>query len=531
MKIPVDVLLYLQSKLYSTPLSLPARNRYIVNEVQNYCENSQEHFTHVTLNLPPSDITEFRPSEEVILYLISKLPRKFFEFNRLLFGNSVYAPTDSRCCKGYRLDPRYSIITVYDTSRVFTGHVYHGVCKNCKKTFYPCYTIDGNLRTFKSRDDIFHFTSTTAFSLRLIQHFSLQLLIGMTSFERMACIYNEEITPEKSIQADIIEEMFFIFHVTQFNSEISWHMKPNSHVNVEKICEENYNLMASSIDEKWINHICSEVGCTNRVVVCDGNEKLYRYICSKEIETVSPCHGVTGKKTRCIRNPQRGNQNLKSKKLCEEHATCEEAGKSDYERIDLRPVTRSISSQLNTVVVSGEGCKEECNVSKYSERTAGMFYFFRPCGVRLGHYEMLTAESLSSLFSYLIDLFSQTPNDDQIKTIVYDRACDLHPYLDRLSREGNCVAGKYVHMNFIVDIFHAEKHSLPKCTISSPHCKYHPDLPQFSFLRTTNTEICEQSFHILNPCKHITRTMTYAKRLCLLKLIDNNYNLRLVRKL
>ena len=160
-----------------------------------------------------------------------------------------------------------------------------------------------------------------------------------------------------------------------------------------------------------------------------------------------------------------------------------------------------------------------------------MFYLFRSCGILLAHYEMFSAESLSSVFTYLIDTFSTNPSSTDINGIVYDRACDLHPYLSRLGAEGNEVAMKFSQLKHIVDVFHSEKHTLPKCVLENPECLYHPDLPAFIDLRPMNMNIAEQSFHLLNPYKHITRNMTYGKRMCFLKIIDDDYNTLVLTKI
>ena len=179
-------------------------------------------------------------------------------------------------------------------------------------------------------------------------------------------------------------------------------------------------------------------------------------------------------------------------------------------------------------MLSGQGCKIESKLNKYSERTAGMFYIMRSCGIRLSNFEMFTAESLSMVFTSLIDIFGDSPNGRDISGIVYDRACDLCPYIERLSKEGNNIAQNYLSLLYIVDIFHCEKHLSPKCVIGTPECKFHPDLPEFAYVRKMNMEICEQTNH--NAYKHITRNMTYAKRLCFLKIIDNDFNERLEMK-
>ena len=50
---------------------------------------------------------------------------------------------------------------------------------------------------------------------------------------------------------------------------------------------------------------------------------------------------------------------------------------------------------------------------------------------------MYTSESLTNVFTYLIDLFGDTPNPTVLRGVVYDRACDLLPFLCRLSKENN----------------------------------------------------------------------------------------------
>ena len=231
---------------------------------------------------------------------------------------------------------------------------------------------------------------------------------------------------------------------------------------------------------------------------------------------------------RCIKNPLRGNQNAEGSKKCAMHNS-NDASHEIVDRIDFRPMTRNFAKQVAIEVVSGEGCKEKKLVNKYEERTAGMLYFFRSCGIRLSHYEMYTSESLSTVFTCLRDMFEGNLVD--ISGVVYDRACDLLPYVLKLMEEGNDFAEALSKLRFIVDIFHAEKHTLPKCVLEDPGCCFHPDLQKFADVRPMNMEVAEQSFHVLNCYKHSTRSMTYGKRLCLLKFIDNEFNILQERKI
>ena len=136
---------------------------------------------------------------------------------------------------------------------------------------------------------------------------------------------------------------------------------------------------------------------------------------------------------------------------------------------------------------------------------------------------MYTSESLSDVFLYLIDTFGNSPNN--VEGIVNDRACGLHPFIKRLSGESHILAENYEKLKFIVDIFHVEKHTEPKCVLSNENCFYHPHLPKFGNVKNMNTEVAEQSFSQLNRFKFMTRKMSYAKRLLFLKFVDHSAGL------
>ena len=120
-------------------------------------------------------------------------------------------------------------------------------------------------------------------------------------------------------------------------------------------------------------------------------------------------------------------------------------------------------------------------------------------------------------------IFSQKDNQD-LRLIVYDRSCDLHPFIMRLSREGNEAAKHYETLDFVVDGFHVQKHTEDKCNIKSPACIYHPGLPRYHEYKGMNTEIAEQSFNKLNMFKYSTRKMTYSRRLSFFKFLDDTVN-------
>ena len=414
----------------------------------------------------------------------------------------------------------------YERDRIMQNAVcgllhYHGFTLN-KKTGKLGFNDVTNLETII-------FNSGIGFSKKLLENVNNIICIGGVSFEKTADIISESHAFDPPINPDRLETAWFVFRIIDLISEFPWPRKEKSkELDVEELCRHVFSSIKSILDTKWVNHVCNEKGCKERFIIIDGNEKLFRSICSAEKSRIIGNAGEVNSYELCIRNPVRGNQHGPSAKFCSAHVNDNE-GATDIQ-LDLRPITRSITAKLPKIVTTGQGCKEDCNIDRFYQRTAGIFYFFRPCGIRISNFEMYTAESLSAVFTYLIDAFGEDPLPSQLNGIVYDRACDLHPFVRRLHENGNLIASKYEKLSFIVDIFHVEKHTQPKCVLNSGECQYHPNLEKFKDVHGMNTEIAEQSFKEINIFKCSTRKMTYAKRLLFLKFIDHTQNMRLINR-
>ena len=521
-------------KLCKTPLNTPRRFEHISNEIASFqLQENNKSFEFVDIDIG-IDVSTFIATPFLIAHMASMIPRTILQYDAISkFGLSVITPGENYCCdKPIRIDCRPANVKIYDVDGIRHTAYYHGNCRVCKSKIYHTYSEDKNGdRQFNNDCDYFVISSGIGFTTKLLRRISLDISIGCTPFSKIADIYNAQFDLLREHQLDplILEANWLIFRISGYVNVIPWERKiSNRCFHAEKICLGVYEKLKTTIDAKWLHHACEEPGCAQRMVVMDGNEKLYRYCCSKPFERVMGGKGEVNAVKRCVNNPVRGNQNKSNSDLCLLHETGSPSPVHVKEKIDIRPVTRSYARTLDETVTTNAACKKEQNINKFEKRTAGMFYLMRSCGIRLSHFEMITAESLSSILTYLIDTFSADPSKrDVIRGIVYDRSCDLHPYLARLASEGNKIAEKFANLKFIVDVFHAEKHTQPKCVLGNPQCEYHPDLPQYIQERPMNMEIAEQSFHLLNPYKHITRNMTYAKRLCFLKIIDDDHNAKL----
>ena len=540
MLIAPDVLLFLQTQFADVPLRAPKRIEFITEQVNVFIRQRDRRPVYVNFNvaIPSMESSYFTATYEHVNILSSKLPRNSLNFSSFGSGVKVLMPNQISCCPGkFRVDQRPSHIIIYGTNGILNALYYHARCAQCKTTYYYNFKDHENNRQFEALDlkSYFVLASGVGFSIDLLNHVSRQITIGSVSFQKLSEIYNNEhsLYNEQILQSKILQNNWLLYRlVSELNTVVVWDRKEtDSCYHTEKICLQVYPAYKELIDNRWLPHVCNEVGCRKRFIVCDGNEKLYRYSCSQPISGPALSrHNELYSIKRCINNPIRGNQNVNYSKLCHLHVTGKAASVTVTEQIDHRPATRNYVKNLTVQLTSGEGCKSSENLNKFEYRTAGMFYVLRPCGIRLSHFEMYTAESLSMVASSLIDIFGDDPKATDITGVVYDRACDLSPYLQKQSAEGNTVVRRFSSLRYIVDIFHCERHTMPKCVISSGECKFHPDLPEFADVRAMNMEVCEQSFHLLNPYKHITRNMTYAKRLCFLKILDNDYNTRLEAK-
>ena len=440
---------------------------------------------------------------------------------------TIVMPTNITCCgKNIKILGRHATMKLYDIDIVRELRSYHGKCAKCKKSYYHGYCEDENgRRQFQPNWEVLMFTSGMAFSKRFMKYMDSMICVGGTSFERATNVYNHNTEGCRApLNDERLEAAWFVYRILQYvNVFPIWPRKPKSkELDIEELCRVTYATIKEQIDSKWMEHVCDDVGCKNRVVVIDGNEKLYRFVCGIEKVRVIGNVGEVNRYEQCIRNPVKGNKSTQPMKYCQEHAGNKCSTTS--EQLDIRPVTRLYAKSISNTITSEEGCKKPDAINRFFDRTAGMFYVFRPCGIRLSHSEMYTCESCSDVFIHLLDSFGLEPDPKYIRLIAYDRACDLHPFIARLSREGNAAAKFYEALDFVVDGFHVKKHTEEKCNINSNACIYHPDLPRYDQYKGMNTEIAEQSFNRLNMFKYSTRKMTYSRRLVFLKFLDDTVN-------
>ena len=418
MLINLDLLLVLSDITRSVPLNTPDRLS-IIYELFSYIKedfkDNPSSYTKesIILNLGFEEQTycthEFDFEKLTLTKLIEYLPKVSKTLsNKHEMVDIILLPNVLFCCdKPVKLVSRsYAKVLIYTTDGLRSGRSYQGKCKCGFNYYYGFKENTSKTRTFTDVELPFMlFRNGIVISRDLLKSIDLQISIGNVSFEAAAEVYNNLHNPFTKLNPNRLEDSWFIYKILFFQTSFSeWPRNIKGELDVEKLASNVYPFIRSKIDKIWLKHSCSAVGCHERFVVIDGNEKLYRAICNADKEKLKGIEGEVNTYNLCIRNPIRGNQYRKASKFCECHVN--EKYEKSLEPLDIRPVTRSFKKYIPETITSAHGCKEERNVDKFYERTAGMCYIFRPCGIRLSHWEMYTAESLSNIFLYLLDLSS-----------------------------------------------------------------------------------------------------------------------------
>ena len=267
MIIRVDVLHVLQHKLSIIPLRTPHRIEILTEQMKEFVSgiNKDNLTVNLDIDLPNEDV-EFLPIFDHVICFSNHLVR--YKSDYLQIEAPIFIPNTTSCCKRkFRIDPRYSKVRLYTEQGIVDGINYHGFCKGCKTRFYKHFTDNSDgYRKFESISDDKYFlkTSSIGFSIKYLERISLQVSIAATSFDKLCEMYNEEydfLKSDDKINADLIENTWLIFRISRLFPVLHWHKKShNSHVDVEKICQDIYPKLKELVDEQCLQHKCDEIG-------------------------------------------------------------------------------------------------------------------------------------------------------------------------------------------------------------------------------------------------------------------------------
>jgi hypothetical protein len=181
------------------------------------------------------------------------------------------------------------------------------------------------------------------------------------------------------------------------------------------------------------------------------------------------------------------------------------------------------------------GCKKHENVDKFYDRTAGILFGMKPCGIVVWFAEMYKAESPTHAALTIAHEYMKTERTRAAvpKLIVYDRACDLEPTVKSLSADGllppevfggtkqdeiyNAETGQFETVTktypeplYMVDRMHVFGHTEVQCR-PGPKGIYHYSHPRFhesnriNNFKDINTQVCEHTFSNFSKYKNICK--------------------------
>ena len=198
---------------------------------------------------------------------------------------NVLLPTNLRCCsKVMAILSDYASTLIYSEHGVSEGRLYHGKCRVCKTIHYHGYKINkisGEIEFVDNSSKYLIFNTGIAFTRNFMEHANNIICIGGVSFEKTALIMTRSYNLEPCLNPDRLETAWFIYRIKEFQTMLRWPRKEKSkELDLEEMCRRVYNGVKSAFETRWLNHICEDKGCRGRYVVIDGNEKMFRSICS-----------------------------------------------------------------------------------------------------------------------------------------------------------------------------------------------------------------------------------------------------------
>ena len=284
MKIRFDHLLVLAEIFKSVPERSPARHTLIeeyAKEMFALIQNDK----HFYVNIWDECKDEcFVINRDNLMKLESKIVQLLFHVKKL-DGNSltpkILIPTEHRCCgKKIKIESKFATPIVYDINSIFEAKVYHGKCNECQMTFYHGYSVnaEGARKFDDEKGDVFIFNSGIAFTWHMMNYIDSMVTIGAVTFEKIAGVYENSCGKDVKINPDRFENAWFVFRIIKHIKIFPlWPRKNKSkELHLEELCRLVYPQIKFSVDTKWIHHICNEIGCKQRLIVIDGNEKLYQ---------------------------------------------------------------------------------------------------------------------------------------------------------------------------------------------------------------------------------------------------------------
>ena len=405
MLINLSKFLMLTQAIDACPIGVPKRSEKIYEQFKTF-NSTSDHMISIEVLGHLDDLVETDIEEKDE----NKKKKILFDLIQMYTSNTLRYPEDSTdihlittltkcdlCNVGElsiaRPDRMGRQCLIYSEHGARACTVYHKFCQICGAKIYPCFSEKVSsdkkvTRRYLRFDQITHFgvTNETYFTKKFLESVTEDIFTCHSRINNIVMKYNR--LNQKSIELNKkrLWSAWVIFTIVE-RMDVSFPViRKDRSIDIEAVCSYLYPELKKKIDEKWIKHECPN--CQTRVVVMDGACKVYRTVCSARGEKITNA-GKLNEFTACGSSPLPGHN------FCLTHIN-NKAGDA-MDQLDAGMMTRQRRKALGLEIEelsSNAGCrkKENINVRSKRSKTAGMLYCYRPCGISLGHVEMIHAE-------------------------------------------------------------------------------------------------------------------------------------------
>ena len=389
----------------SCPEVIPKRNAHIFYQYSEFLKTSDD---IVSVEVPAHleklkeievDYESDERKMQIIYYLIDTYTKSEFSFPEQPTDLYIVSPLD-KCmrCSGDLILTRSAkkdgrAATLYTLKGPQQAKIYIKHCSQCLTAVHCCYyewSHNGVLmrKYFEPKTcPYFSLTSESFFEVLLLEDLTESVFTCSVRFVRWVEKYNR--CHNKKKDEELIERHKLVYQrvfpcwlIYSFAKRISVEFPvvrtSDRSIDIEVVCSILYPSLKNHIDKKWLRHSCKT--CASRIVVLDGDQKLYRTRCASNGEKLIR-KGQLNQFTACSASPING------KRFCINHEDDKEG--ENIERLDTGRMTRSKRRMLGLEweeLTTDDGCRkrEAITVSSKRSKTAGMSYCFRACGISLG---------------------------------------------------------------------------------------------------------------------------------------------------
>ena len=291
--INIQRLIHLIQETDACPFGFPERQSLLWRAYSSYEETPDTEFVSISTNQDWRFLDERKLEEEdeecrksIVQELVERFTRSKTTVPVLrtiiyLVPSAQICPqcgTGLRVVRPYRMGKEAVGYTSNGPQRVIS---FHKVCKECSTVVQYNYSDSpqqhgGSVRKFHtSHDKYFGVTRSTFFSIALLEEWTEDLFTLDTQFDKICVKYNRIHSAKPKLYKHRVYPAWAMYSISKrIPIEFSVSRDSSRNLNFEEAFKKLYPQLKEAVDKKWLMHNCS--GCATRLVVMDGNMKVFR---------------------------------------------------------------------------------------------------------------------------------------------------------------------------------------------------------------------------------------------------------------